>query len=135
MVGVTLSLGSLVVVAATSQFGLASSAASLGASLAEGAAQTQVSMVYDAVQPSGTCPAFGGQQEGTSLAVALYDYGSQGFSPAGFVVNSTGYPGTWAEVAPGSLGVYTLALSACAHPSGLTILAYDASGDEVQFGT
>jgi hypothetical protein len=135
MVGVTLSLGSLVVAAATSQFGLATDSASLGASLREGAAGTQLGMVYAAVQPSGSCPAYEGGQEGSTLTIAVFDYGSAGFTPAGFVVNSTVYAGSFGEAAPGALAQYTVALASCAHQSGLTVLAYDSSGEEVQFGT
>lgn len=135
MVGVTLSLGSLVVAAATAQFGLGTDSASLGASLRQEAAQTQLGLVYDSVQPSGSCPSYGGYQEGTSLTLAVYDYGTEGFAPSGFVVNSTLYGGSYAALAPGTLGEYTLTLADCAHPSGLTIVAFDGSGDEVQFGT
>lgn len=135
MVGVTLSLGSLVVAAATSQFSLASNSASLGASLEQGAADTQLGLVYDAVHPSASCPAYRGYQEGTNLTLAVFDYGSQGFAPVGFVVNSTDYSVTAPQTAPGSLGTYSLQLAGCAHPTGLAILAYDGSGVEVQFGT
>ena len=135
MVGVTLSLGSLVVAAATAQFGLTSDSASLGASLRQGAAGTQLALIYDAVQPSGSCPAYRGYQEGTNLTLAVYGYGSEGFTPAGFVVNSTDYSGGYAAVNHGTLAQYSVALSECAHASGLTVMAYDASGDEVQFGT
>lgn len=135
MIGVTLSLGSIVVAAATSQFGLASDSASLGATLRQEAADTQLGVIYDAVQPSGSCPMFGGYPEGSTLTLAVYDYGSLGFTPAGFVVNSTVYAGSFGEVAPGTLAIYTLSLAGCAHPSGQTVLAFDSSGDEVQFGT
>ncbi|MDG7010989.1 MAG: hypothetical protein JRN57_02595 [Nitrososphaerota archaeon] len=135
MIGVTLSIGSIVVVAATSQFDLASSSATLGASLREGAAETQLGLVYAAVRPSASCPAYRGYQEGTDLTVALYDLGETGFAPAGFVVNGTDYVGSYSALSPGALGEYALALGSCAHPAGLTILAYDAQGDEVQFGT
>ena len=135
MVGVTLSLGSMVVAAAPSQLGLGSDSASLGASLRQGAAETQLGLVYASVQPSSSCPTYGGYQEGTALTIALFDYGTKGFTPEGFVVNSTVYAGTFAQVGPGELGEYNLSLSGCAHPSGATVMAYDASGDEVQFAT
>lgn len=135
MIGVTLSLGSVVVAAAVGQFGLASDSASLGSSLSQDLAGTQLSLVYSAVEPSASCPAFGGAQEGTLLSVALYDYGSEAFSPSGFVVNSTVHQGPYASAPPGALTVYTIQLSACAHQSGEAILAYDARGAVVQFET
>ena len=135
MIGVTLSLGSMVVAAATSQLGLGANSASLGASLGQGAAETQLGLVYDSILPSGSCPVYRGYQEGTALTVALYDYGAKGFTPAGFVVNSTLYTGNFTEAAPGALQEYALALSGCAHPSGLTVMAYDSSGDVVEFAT
>ena len=128
-------MGSMVVAAATAQFGLASDSATLGASLRAGAAGTQVALVFAAVTPSASCPAYRGQQEGTALDFALFDYGSVEFAPAGFVVNSTSYPGASAAVAPGALGQFSLGLAACAHPSGLTIFAYDTTGDVGEFGT
>jgi hypothetical protein len=135
LMGVTLSVGSVVVAAATTQFGLAGGSASLGASLRAGAAETQLSLIYAAVQPSGSCPSYRGVQEGTSLTVALYDFGAAGFTPSGFVVNSTGYGGAFAETGPGEMGQYTVALGVCAHQPGLKILVYDAAGDVAEFGT
>jgi flagellin-like protein len=135
MVGVTLSLGGAVVVAASSQFGLAANSASLGASLQQSSAGVQVSLVYAAVFPSGSCPTYQGVKEGTSLTVALYNYGAADFAPAELVVNSTAYQGGYGTLALGSLGAYTITLGACAHSSGQTVLAVDSLGDEVQFGT
>ena len=135
MIGDTLSLGSLVVAAATGQFGLVSDTASLSASLRENSAGVQIGLVYAAVPPGATCPSYRGYQEGTELVIALYDYGSAGFAPSGFVVNSTVYGGVFAPSGPGALATYTIALSACAHQSGLTVFAYDALGEVVQFET
>ena len=135
MIGVTISLGSLVLAAASSQFGLAADSASLGSSLQQTSAEVQLGVVYVAVPPSGSCPLYQGFQEGTTLTVGLFDYGSAGFSPAGFVVNSTAVPGSYGTVVPGALGQFAVTLGSCAHHSGQVILAYDSAGDEVQFGT
>ena len=135
MIGVTLSLGSLVVAAATTQFGLASDSASAGAALSERSAGVQVALVYSAVVPSAACGGYRGGQEGENLTLALYDFGSDGFVPAGFVVNSTLVAGTFGSLGPGSMAVFQVPLGACAHPSGQTVVAFDAAGDEVQFET
>ena len=135
MIGVTLSFGSLVVAAATSQFGLASDSAAAGAALGESSAEVQVSLAYATVSPSQGCPAYRGAQEGQNLTLVLYDYGAAAFAPAGFVVNSTLHPGAFAALGPGSLGEFQVPLGACAHPSGQTVVAFDASGDEVQLET
>ncbi|MDG6920072.1 MAG: hypothetical protein JRN59_00910 [Nitrososphaerota archaeon] len=135
MIGVTLSLGSLVVAAATSQFGLASDSASAEAALSERTAGVQVALVYSAVMPSTACPDYQGAQEGENLTLALYDYGADGFTPTGFVVNSTVVTGGFGALGPGSLAVFDVPLGACAHPSGASVAAFDAAGDEVQFET
>ncbi|MCL5672576.1 MAG: hypothetical protein JRN13_03120 [Nitrososphaerota archaeon] len=135
MIGVTLSLGSMVVAAATSQFGLASGSASVGASLRESSAGTQVALVYSTVSPSSACPAYQGIQEGPNLTLALYDYGSAAFTPAGFVVNSTLISGGFPPLDPGSLVAFHITLGGCAHPSGQTVVAFDAAGGEVQVET
>ena len=128
-------MGSIVVAAATSQFSSSAGSASLSASLRQGAAETSLGFVYDAVQPTGSCPDYRGYQEGTTLSIALFDYGAKGFTPAGFVVNSTAYAGSYAETEGGALRVYSLTLAGCAHQSGLTIMAYDGAGDEAEFET
>ena len=135
MIGVTLSLGSIVVAAAASQFSLASNSESLEASINQGSADVQIGYVYAAVAPSGTCPDYGGYQEGTELVVALFDYGTAGFTPGGFVVNATNYAGAYPTISPGTLAEYTIPLLTCAHSSGQTVLAYDSAGEEVEFGT
>ncbi|MDG6986053.1 MAG: hypothetical protein JRM73_04825 [Nitrososphaerota archaeon] len=132
---VTLSLGSAVVAAATAEFGVASSSDSLGASLSQASAGTQLSLVYSEVAPAGACPTYHGTQEGYALALAVFDYGSASFAPSGLVVNSTVYPGPLPTDAPGSMVVYGVTLSVCSHSSGLTVLAYDPAGAEVQFET
>ena len=135
MIGVTLSLGSMVVAGATSQFGLASDSASAGAALSEGSAGTQVALVYSTVSPSSSCPSYRGTQEGPNLTLALYDYGAAPFTPAGFVVNSTPIAGGFPPLDPGSLVVFHIPLGVCAHPSGQTVVAFDAAGEEVQVET
>lgn len=135
MVGVTLSLGSVVVAAALGTFGRAESSASLGASLQGTESGTQISLVYVSVKPSSSCPAYRGVPEGTLLTVYLFDYGGTPFSPSEFAVNSTVYAGNFSAMAPGGMGQYAVTLGSCAHPWGLTIVAADAVGDGVQFGS
>ncbi|MDG7012621.1 MAG: hypothetical protein JRN11_05225 [Nitrososphaerota archaeon] len=135
MIGVTLSLGSMVVAAATSQFSLASDSASAGAALSEDSAGVQVSLAYSTVSPSSACPSYQGAQEGPNLTLALYDYGAAAFTPAGFVVNSTMVDGDFPPLGPGSLVVFQVPLGVCAHPSGQTVIAFDAAGEEVQVET
>lgn len=132
MVGVTLSLGSVVTYAAMGQFSLSNGAANLGASLDQSSAGVQLGLVYVAVTPSGSCPLDGGYSEGTSMIVSVYNYGAEGFTPAEFVVNSTAYAGAFATVGPGTLAEYTLSLGSCAHQWGQTLLAIDPLGDEEQ---
>jgi hypothetical protein len=135
MVGVTLTLGGVVVGAAVGSVGQANGSAYLGSSMMELRSEIQVGIVYAAVASSGSCPVFQGVNEGTSLTFSLFDYGTVPFTPADFVVNSTIYAGGYATLAPGTAGQYTLSLGACTHPSGLTILAIDAQGDEFQLGS
>jgi hypothetical protein len=134
LVGVTLSLGSLVVSAATNQFSIASGTASLGERIGQEAASVQLAFVYSTTA-LGLCNSYGGSPEGTTLTVALFDYGSGSFTPTGFVVNSTVISGSYATASPGELVQYAISLGACAHSSGQTLVAFDASGDEVQFET
>ncbi len=135
MIGVTLSLGSAVVLAATNTFGLTANSASLGTSLQLSSAGVQLGLVYAAVPASGSCPTYQGFGEGNTLQISLYNYGTVGFTPAEFVVNSTAYAGTFGTIGPGTMGLYSIILGSCAHSSGQTILAYDSRGDEVQVGT
>ena len=135
MIVVTLSLGSAVVAAAVAEFGVASSSDSLGASQSQVSAGTQVGLVYSVVASAGSCPSYQGVQEGDALTLAVFDYGTAAFAPSGLIVNSTVYLGPFPSAAPGSLVMYSVTLSACAHSSGLTVLVYDSAGDEVQFET
>lgn len=135
MIGVTLALGSVVAGAAVGLFGYATRGASLGASAAQESSEVQLSLVYSTTAPSASCPSYGGGQEGTALDIGLFDYGSAGFSPDGFVVNSSVIGGDFGSVAPGSLAQFVLPLGSCAHPSGQTLVAFDAAGDEVQIET
>lgn len=135
MVGVTLALGSVVVAAAMASAGQADGSASLGSYVQERAAGVQLSLAYAVVPPSGSCPTYQGGGEGTALTVSLFDYGTVPFTPEELAVNSTAYAGDFQTAAPGALAQYTLSLSSCAHPSGLTIVAVDAQGDEVQLET
>jgi hypothetical protein len=133
LVGVTLALGSLVATSALAQSDLANSSASLGAASEEASARVQIGLVYLAVASSGSCPAYGGYHEGTSLSVAVYNYGGGTFAPAELVLNQTVYPGSYSPLGPGSMGTYTLTLAACSHSAGQTVMLADAAGDEAQF--
>lgn len=133
LIGVTLSVGSFVTVAAAGTFSQGEGQVSLGSSLAGRRSGTMVSLVYFAVQPSGSCPLHGGYEEGTSAEVAVYDYGSAGFDPSQIAINSTAYPGPYSPVPAGGLAVYDVALGGCAHPAGQTVLLTDSAGDGYQF--
>jgi hypothetical protein len=132
MIGVTLSVGSMVAAAAVGQFSQATNAAAMGASIHESAIGMQLNLVYAAAAPTGSCPSYQGYKEGTSLTVSLFNYGDADFAPAVFFVNSTAYAGTYAPLAAGTMGTYVISLVACAHYSGLTVLALDSAGDGVQ---
>lgn len=135
MVGVTLSLGGVVVAAAIGSIGQAQGASSLGASLQESASGRELSLVYATVAWSGSCPTYVGEVEGTSMTLALFDYGAYGFTPVEIVINSTIYAGNYSAISPGNLGQYTISLGSCAHATGQVITAIDAEGDEVQVDT
>lgn len=135
MIGVTLSFGSVVTSAAVSQLNSTAGSSSLAASLQEASAGKQIALVYATVGSTGGCQSYRGATEGTSLTVALFDYGTTPFTPSEIVNNSTVYAGNYPTLGAGSLASYTVALGSCAHPSGQNLLAVDASGDEVQVGT
>ena len=135
MIGVTLSVGSAVVSSAMSQFGAIAFDDSVGASLQRSSLGTQVGLVYAVVASSGGCPAYQGNNEGTGLSVALYNFGSSSFRPALFVVNSTAFAGTYAALGPRAMSVYAIGLGFCAHSGGQTVIAVDNQGDELLFGS
>jgi len=135
MIGVTLSVGGAVVSSAMNQFGTVAYNGSVGASLQRSSLGVQVGLVYAAVASSGGCPAYQGNNEGTGLSVALYNFGSTTFRPALFVVNSTVFAGTYAALNPHGMSVYAIGLGSCAHTGGQTIVAVDNQGDELQFGS
>jgi hypothetical protein len=135
MVGVTLAMGSAVVVAAVGQFSTQANSASVGANLQRSSVEIRVSLVYALVAPSAGCPLDDGAQEGTTLMLSLYNYGSAPFAPAGVGVNSTFYQSTFPVLDAGTMGTYSIPLGACAHPVGQTILLFDSQGDEVQIET
>ncbi|MDG7007026.1 MAG: hypothetical protein JRN06_02140 [Nitrososphaerota archaeon] len=132
MIGVTISLGSVLVAAALGSIGQAQGAASLGASVQQSASGRELSLAFAAVAASGSCPAYRGGAEGTTLTLALFDYGASGFAPVEFVVNSTVYPGTYPALSPGTMGRYTVSLGSCAHSTGQTVTVVGSAGDEVQ---
>ena len=133
MIGVTLSVGGYVTVAAINQFNLAENAASLAALVQQQSAGKMISLVYSTVAPSGSCPAYGGSSEGT-LTLQLYNYGTAAFTPTEAFDNGTLYSGT-GSLAPGSMAAFTFTSPSCVHPSGQTILLVDSYGSEIQFGT
>ena len=135
MIGATLTTGALVVAAAMGQAGLENAAASSGAAAAQYTAGVQLALIYLVVNPSSSCPVFAGNHEGTNLTFAIYDYGSQSFSPAFVAVNGSEYFATYAPVAAGGLVVFDLHLGACAHASGQTLLVADGRGSATQFAS
>ena len=135
MVGVTVTLGSVLVASALGTMGQAQGALSLGGSLQQARAGRELSLAFVAVTPAGSCPAYRGVNEGTAITIALFDYGAEPFVPAALAVNSTIYPGGYAGVPQGGLAQYTVRLGSCAHPTGQTVTAVDAEGDEVQLGS
>lgn len=135
MVGVTISLGSVLVAAALGSIGQAQGASSLGASLQRSASGKELSLTYIAVASSGSCPDYMGAAEGTQMTLALFDYGSNGFTPVEFIVNSTIHPGAYPGLSPGTMGQYTVNLGGCAHSSGQTVTVVDSEGDAVQVGS
>lgn len=132
MIGVTLSLGSFVTFAALGQFGLATGSASLGATLQQSSAETQLGLVYVAVASSSACPSLGGVEEGTTLTLALYNYGTTSFTPSAILVNATSFPGSYSAVPSGSLGLFAVTLANCAHSAGQSVVVTDTSGDVLQ---
>jgi len=132
MVGVTLAIGGIVVSSALGQFALANDSASLSALTQDASDRTQIGMVYVAVSPSVSCPLFGGYHEGTTVRIAVYNYGESPFTPAEIILNESLYAGSYAPLGPGSLGTYTLMVTKCAHASGQTVIVADSAGDEVE---
>jgi len=135
MIGATLTTGALVVAAAMGQAGLENAAASSGAAAAQYSAGVQLALIYLVVNPSSSCPVFAGYHEGTNLTFAIYDYGSQSFSPAVMALNGSEYFSAYAVVPAGGLGVFDLHLGACAHASGQTLLVADERGSTAQFAS
>lgn len=135
MIGVTLSLGSLVAAAALGQFTQAAGESSLGASIGVHSAGTLVSLLYVTVPSSPSCPSYGGVGEGTTIYVFVFDYGSQGFAPSLLIVNSSVFPGRYPELHPGSMGVFTVPLGVCAHASGEAVVLADTAGEVFQFAS
>jgi len=133
MVGVTLAVGGLVASSALGQFALANESASLSAMAQEASARIQMGLVYFVTVSSESCPMYGGYHEGTTLEIAIYDYGGAPFTPAEMILNSTAYTGTYAPMEAGTLGTYAFTVATCSHSSGQTVIVVDSKGDEVQF--
>ena len=135
MIGVTLTLGSVVVAAALGSAGQADRSAYHGASVQRQGERVQLSLAYAAVQSSGSCPAYQGANEGDALSFSVFDYGTTGFTPSELAVNSTTFSGGLQPVSPGAMQTYTVALGSCAHAAGLTIFLADSRGDAFQFAS
>jgi hypothetical protein len=135
MVGVTISLGSVLVAAALGTIGQAEGATSLGESLQQSASGRELSLTFVTVASSGTCPSYMGADEGTTMTVALFDYGADSFAPVEIIVNATIYPGSYTALSPGTMSQYAVPLEGCAHSTGQTITVVDAQGGEVQVAT
>jgi len=133
MVGVTLTVGGLVASSAMGQFALANDSASLSAMTQEASARIQIGLVYLVAISSGSCPVYGGYREGTTVRMAIYNYGGVPFTPAEIILNGTVYTGNYAPLGPGTLGTYALTATMCLHTSGQTVIVADSAGDEVQF--
>jgi len=133
MIGVTLSLGGYVTVAAINQLGLAQGSASAAAMVQQQSSEKLVSLVYATVAPSGGCPTYDGSSEGT-LVLELYDFGTVAFGPAEAFINGTLYAGT-GTIPPGSIGAFAFSSPSCVHASGQTIVMVDPYGVEIQLGT
>ncbi len=135
MIGVTLLVGAVVVLSATNQFGLVANAESVGASIQRSASGVQVALVYAEVASSKSCPSYQGINEGTTLSISLYNFGSTQFNPSIIAVNATAYSGSFPTIGPQGIGYYSVGLGSCAHSGGQTIVAIDPTGDELQFGS
>jgi len=135
MIGVTLSVGSVVIFSVMNQFGLVANADAAEAYLQNSAPGTRVALVYLAVASSKACPTYQGSYEGTSLAVSLYNFGTSDFHPAELVVNATVFAGNFETLTPGSMSVYTIDVGSCTHSSGQSVIALDALGDEILVGS
>lgn len=136
MVGVTLSFGTAITASAINQFNLSGSSASLASAVQQASSGKLVSLIYGTVAQSGSCPAYGGYNEGTAYTLVVYNYGTAAFTPAEAFVNSTLVSGgPYGGIASDSLATYTLTLPSCSHPSGQTFLLVDSYGDEAQIGT
>ena len=133
MVGVTLAIGGLVASSALGQFVLANDSASISAMTQESSARIQIGLVYLVAASSTSCPVYGGHQEGTTVEIAIYNYGEAPFNPAEIIINGTVYAGNYAPLGPGSLGTYALTVTTCSHSAGQTVTVADSVGDEVQF--
>lgn len=141
MIGVTLSFGSVVTVAAVNQFSQSGNTGSLAATVQQASEGKAVAFVYFAVASGSGSPAcsstYQGVTEGKSSTLALYNYGTAGMNPTEVFVNGTlVYSGTgFGNIPPGALTTLGISLTSCAHQVGQTILLVDSHGDEVQFGT
>ena len=133
MIGVTLSVGGYITVAAINQFGLAQDTTSAAAVIQQQSDEKLVSLVYATVTASGSCPIYGGQSEGT-LVLELYDYGTVAFDPSEAFINGTLFAGA-GNLSPGSIGAFAFSSPSCVHASGQTVVLVDSYGTEIQLGT
>ncbi len=138
LVAITLSFGAYIAQIAISQDAQQQAAAQGAASQEQAAANRLLSLVYATVTPgSGGCiTTYSGATEGTSLNVAIYDYGSTPFDTAYVFVNGTVYGGSgYGTIEANSLAQFTLTMSSCIHQTGQTILLVDVNGGELQIQT
>jgi len=139
MLGITISMGSVVTGLLANQFGLTTTTAGAGATSDENSAGIQLSFVFATASSTGGCPAYRGASGGTVLEFAVFDYGSSGFSPTTVVINGTVYYSpAFPPIPPGAMMTYRLTLDpagTCAHSWGQTVLMIDAGGDAFQFET
>ena len=133
MVGVTLAVGGLVASSALGQLVMANDASSLSAMAQEASARIQLGLVYIVAVSFGSCPIYGGYHEGTTLEIAIYNYGGTPFKPAQMVLNGTVFAGDYEPLAPGSLWTHAIVGTACSHSSGQTLIMENSAGEEVQF--
>ena len=135
MIGATLALGSYITASAVGQFGLTASSAT-ASTAAEGRSEgTMLSFVFSSVGTPGGCPPYGGSPEGSSMSIAVFNYGTSGFTPNYIAVNGTAYFGAYSPAPPATLTTFTVSLPAgsCAHPSGQEIQMTSASGEVLAF--
>jgi hypothetical protein len=106
MVGVTLSFGGVIAIAAISQFNLSTYSGSLAAAGQQASLSKQISLVYGTVPTpgSGGCTtSYKGFTEGTGYTLALYNFGSVGFTHSEVFDNGTLLGGSYGSMPAGGM--------------------------------